>query len=131
MRAMFVGKNGVRMGLTREECLIAWNTIKGLEDYPIECTVNEAQDKFKTMPFNELFNDEINLIDNLIKEYLDNPPLKFEELEEGMWVWDNEEKRYGRVTPRSHCEHGLLSTPGVCWGVFEDNRFYRYEVKND
>lgn len=63
------------MSITKEECVIAWNCIKGLGSYPIECTINETQDKFKTIPFVELFSDEIALIDNLINEHFSQPLL--------------------------------------------------------
>lgn len=33
-------------------------------------------------------------IKQLIKEHFDNKPLKFEELKEGMWVWDKKTKSY-------------------------------------
>lgn len=29
---------------------------------------------------------------NVIRELVDNPPLKFEDLHEGMWVWDEKIK---------------------------------------
>lgn len=64
----------------------------------------------------------------MLRMYI-NPPLKFEELEEGMWIWDDKEKRYGKVTQRNMWEHGLLSIPGLCWGAFEEDRFYTREVK--
>lgn len=65
-----------------------------------------------------------------IVDYFDNRSLKFEELKEGMWVWDDKEKHYGKVTQKKMWKHGLLSIQSLCWGVFEHNRFYRREVQN-
>jgi hypothetical protein len=59
----------------------------------------------------------------------DNPPLKFEELKVGMWVWDNKRKCYGQVTSDKCC--ALLGTRLELWGIYEENRFYRYEVKEN
>ena len=44
-------------------------------------------------------SDEIckDTIQQLIDEHFDNPPLKFEELKEGMWVWDNLMKAYMKI----------------------------------
>lgn len=67
----------------------------------------------------------------------DNPPLNFEELKENMWVWDNKNKLYVQIEEdfdendiiflryyedsyNSNCERTL----------FEENRFYRKEVKD-
>lgn len=72
----------------------------------------------------------------------DNPPLKFEELKEGSWVWDNKMKEYIKCAP------GINSLNELCalyWYTsfnldgeleedyikFEENRFYRREVNND
>lgn len=82
----------------------------------------------------------------LIKCKEDNPPLKFEELKEDMWIWDNKYKtyyvikkigkgksifaRYNRFVINEFTDEleeadcGLMSS-------FEENRFYRKEVKND
>lgn len=68
------------------------------------------------------------LTELLIKEHYDNQPLKIEELEEDMWVWDNKEKMFCKileVLPSNklsmdyHYENILN---------FEENRFYRKEV---
>ena len=34
-------------------------------------------------------NQCTELLQNLIHEYFDNPPLSFEEMKEGDWIWDN------------------------------------------
>ena len=65
----------------------------------------------------------------------DNLPLKFEELKEGMWVWDHICNGYVRIS-------GIGRYPGnarlpfvtvydsyINKRPFSENRFYRYEVK--
>lgn len=69
-----------------------------------------------------------DLTTQLIREHFDNPPLRFEELEEGVWVWDNKEKMFCKIV------EVLINKISVNYhyaGVleFEENRFYRKEVK--
>lgn len=77
----------------------------------------------------------------LIEEYFDNPPLKFEELEEDMWVWDRRDNKYvhiymtriyeydtgcffkGQKLLRIYCDSGWYDTE------FVENRFYRKQVE--
>lgn len=140
------------MALTKEECVIAWNCIKGLDSYPIECSTNETQDKFKIIPFAELFGKQIALIDNLIKEHFDIPPLKFEEIHDGMWVWDTKFCNENNVceptmvyitkVKMEHWGGSIVKYPTVYYKTvinplfgtfdaikFEDNRYYAREVK--
>lgn len=88
----------------------------------------------------ENFKKKINCLKQLINEHFDNPPLKFEELKEGDWIWDSKHKEY------IECNPGINSLNELCalyWYTyfnpdgeleedyikFEENRFYRREVK--
>jgi hypothetical protein len=80
--------------------------------------------------------EDVGKLQQLINEHFDNPPLKFEELKEGMWVWDNVSKRYMKVYDISYSEE-TFNVNGE-WYLndlyleefkFEENRFYRREVK--
>lgn len=77
----------------------------------------------------ESYYNVMNLAKELQKE-LDNPPLKFEDLIEGMWVWDNKHKEYAYLVLACgeyiHLEY-IKNLISDC--KFEDNRFYRVEVK--
>lgn len=80
------------------------------------------------------YNNVMEYAKKLQKE-LDNPPLKFEELEEGMWVWDNlwYEKNYVLIKRiffegTNRCVAMLQDEEGMA-RLFEENRFYRMEVK--
>ena len=75
-----------------------------------------------------------------LKELKRNPPLKFEELNERMWVWDNKTKSYIFVFKPLNWEptkglryaHQIIihSAEGY-YMDFEENRFYRREVKDN
>lgn len=68
----------------------------------------------------------------LIEEHFDNPPLKFEELKEGMWVWDNKEKEYAYIYFIGGEYPHLNYINGVIYdSKFEENRFYRREVQDE
>lgn len=53
-----------------------------------------------------------------------NPPLKFEELHENMWVWDNHWKLYIQIQNLN--ENAFQGYE--YYAEFEENRFYRKEV---
>lgn len=116
--------------LTKEECLKA---LRYLTDYNGE-------------EFNvEIFANAIEDLHLLIYKHFDNPPLKFEELEElegkslwdnkmGKWVllqqayvWKNTSKQVLIVYLELDLEEGLETMN--YWEDFEENRFYRHEVK--
>lgn len=65
-----------------------------------------------------------------INEHFDNQPLKFEELHEGMRVWDDEYKEYGWISVIMSKSLFILYV-NQCVGnlAFEENRFYRKQVK--
>ena len=67
-------------------------------------------------------------------EIFNNPPLKFEELEKGMWVWDNFFKKYFKIFRIRDWEpkpYLIMYGEDNHIPNFEDGRFYRYEVKKD
>lgn len=75
-------------------------------------------------------NDELQrVVDELnSKETRNNPPLNFEELEVGMWVWDRELSAYIQIYAIYDTVKGIrVSSFGTF--EFEENRFYRWEVK--
>lgn len=77
-------------------------------------------------------------IEQLIEEHFDNPPLKFEELKKGMWVWDSKEKWWRNIVivfaPCNEYPKGSFKA----WGdsaetqldfiEYKENRFYRKKV---
>lgn len=78
------------------------------------------------------FDEDINVVQELMHEHFDNPPLKFEELKEGMWIWDNKDKAYMKI--ESVCDKDWVwlyidsSEREHIDELYEPNRFYRKEV---
>ena len=66
--------------MNREECLEALNY------FYEEVSIDEYNTK--------LDDKNYQILEKLIDEHFDNPPLKFEELEVGMWLWDKPYKRF-------------------------------------
>lgn len=117
------------MSLTKEECEKALFIINVLGKYedgsPALLEIEQPE--------------EYEIIKQLIEEHFDNPHLKFEELCEGMWVWDNRTKGFVKIrstfiknvvnskTKEERKEHRIKFK----WGesVYEENRFYRKQVE--
>lgn len=93
---------------------------------------------------NELSNKTIELSrdvkskQEIIDVLTTNPPLKFEELKENMWVWDNKTKSYIFIfkplnwEPIKGIRYANMIINHSAEGYymdFEEDRFYRYEVK--
>ena len=82
--------------------------------------------------------DACSVIKQLINEHFDNPPLKFEELEVGMVVWDNIEKKFVQIGPFCPIDEyywiysfGTDIFEYAVKNEFEENRFYKHEVKDN
>ncbi|WP_373128075.1 hypothetical protein [Dielma fastidiosa] len=56
------------MKLTKEKCEIALNAMN-LGDYEINCTIDEKQSIFVKKTYSELFEEEIELLRELINEH--------------------------------------------------------------
>ena len=75
------------------------------------------------------------IIGKLIDEHFDNPPLKFEELKEGMWVWDNKYKDYvkfKRYDIDDVVGKLLILSKGYddeFLRIFRENRYFRKQVE--
>lgn len=144
--------------LTKEKCLFALESFKPANIYEFEAKgylpfteansiltqlINEHFELVKD--FMQLVKDFMQLeksYDNLYDKFYNLKPLKFEEIHEGMWIWDNKMKEYIK------CATGINSLNELCvfywyncfnldgeleedYIKFEENRFYRREVNND
>lgn len=113
------------MNLTKDECLKA---IKNLND------LGEYKDGRKAL-LKDFYPNDFKLINQLIDEHFDNPPLKFEELEVGMWVWDNLDKEYRKISSKYTKPCLTVSLYFDCREIytyqteFEENRFFRKQVE--
>lgn len=114
--------------LTKKECENKLKNLKTLQDeINKNCTLNVVA--------NIAFTNAIECFEDLIKEHFDNPPLKFDELEENMWVWDNKRK-VKLLIAYCYSEYDMgyynFSNPEDYKYIhieFEENRFYRKEVQ--
>lgn len=101
--------------LTKEECLEALTEIKmyGSINIPLY---------------------SLEVIENLIGEHFSNPPLKWDELNKGYPIYDNDEIVCGwkfiYMIDKEYKQLLLIDEEGnVDWVNYEENRFYRKEVQ--
>lgn len=102
--------------LTKEECLNAVN----------ELILNWGY---------EGLEEDLEPIYQMIREHFDNPPLKFEELNKGYPIYDNDEIVCGwkfiYMIDKQYKQLLLIDEEGnVDWVNYEENRFYRKEVQD-
>lgn len=118
------------MMLTRDECEKA---LESLSTPPYEsscggciCGISDCGD----CPSNKA-NKVLN---QLIDEHFDNQPLKFEELKEGMLVYDKNIKSWIEIDKTFEDIEKYVSCWSIGWPYekrfpYEPNRFYRKEVQ--
>ena len=102
--------------LTKEQCENALGILRNVQ-------IGESEDV-------EQAND---IFENLIEEHFSNPPLKFEELNKGYPIYDNDEIVCGwkfiYMIDKEYKQLLLIDEEGnVNWVNYEENRFYRKEV---
>lgn len=112
------------MKLTENECSEALTRL--LRPYYAKVDV---QNVYHSINKCHSIEDDSNLLTLLIQEYFGNSPLKFDELEENMWVWDDKKKEWCILDKLWEKELRWYSPSGLHGGVFEENRFYRKEVQ--
>lgn len=95
-----------------------------------ECIKRLDEARYRIQPYRYV-NEALEFA---IKE-LRNPPLKWEELKEGMWVWDNQYKDYVKFE-RHDIDDGvgkvLILSKGFddeCVSIFRENRYFRKQVE--
>lgn len=106
----------LKVELTKIECLDAVNYLYDVID-------------------GELREDAKETLKELIEEHFDNFPLKFEDLNVSMWIWDNKEKEYikiQKILTKEDCSylyHDENKKVFMSWTAieFEENRFYLRE----
>lgn len=126
------------MQLTENECSEALTRL--LRPYFAKVDV---QNVYHSINKGHSIEEDSNLLTLLIQEYFSNPPLKFDELKEGMVIWDNKEKIWIEIYSVHEYEGGdedknydyeifYYKFGWECLGrlFYEPNRFYRKEVIN-
>lgn len=118
------------MKITENECSEALTRL--LRPYFVKVDV---QNVYHSINKGYSIEDDSNLITLLIQKHFSNPPLKFEELKEGMWVWDNKLKKYwfviGIHKTIYKVTHLRVWEGRPYYLEFEENRFYRKEVREE
>ena len=77
---------------------------------------------------------DLDILNKLIHEHFSNPPLKFDELNKGYPIYDNDEIVCGwkfiYMIDKEYKQLLLIDEEGnVNWVNYEENRFYRKEVQ--
>ena len=115
---------GFQIMLTKEQCEKALDRVARFCSWfnPYKC------------PERIKFKNELDILDKLIEEHFDNPPLKWEELKEGMFVWDNKHHTYIKIDRIWESYNKAIYFYAIGWECcenteYEPNRFYRKEVK--
>lgn len=88
-----------------------------------------VQDVYHDINRGHSIDEDGNLLTLLIMQHFNNPPLEFEELKEGMPIWDNKSKEWCLLVMKDKSE--ILQICGVDWETYvryEPYRFYRKEV---
>ena len=104
-----------------------------LKIHATECFVDYDYDEnlvadYVPIPEN-ILNSYIKPLQKLIDEHFDNPPLKFEELKVGMWVWDNKRKEWCVLSAFWKDALHRYYISGLSDSPFEENRFYGKQVE--
>lgn len=117
------------MKLTKQKCE------KALDNITLEVSTMDNED---TRLIESNVDEEINLLDDLIKEHFDNLPLKFEELKVDMWVWDKKYEMWNCIlAKRINCvgeqeiefKYSLECEEELYNDIYEDGRFYKRQVE--
>lgn len=119
------------MSLTRKECEKAFKRMNGLIlSSPFEGDLTDYNDlkKYGTQLQNN-FMDDVQVFSRLIDEHFDNPPLKFEEIKENMWIFDNNTKKYRKIFYVDTETKKIVFCGQKLQVNYKEGRFYRYEVK--
>lgn len=115
--------------LNREECDNALTRL--LRPYFAKVDV---QSVYHDINRGHSIDEDSNLLTLLIMEHFSNPPLKFDELNKGYLIYDNDEIVCGwkfiYMIDKEYKQLLLIDEEGnVDWVNFEENRFYRKEVQ--
>ena len=117
--------------LTKKEC------DKAYTDLEISLTVLKRAIEGNEELINPvgIFNRALVTFARLIHEHFSNPPLKFEELKEGMFVWDNKHHTYIKIDRIWESYNKTIYFYAIGWECcenteYESNRFYRKEVQD-
>ena len=113
--------------LTKEQCKNALDNIL--------CNIGVAHSDYRT---SGKAKEDYHTLKSLIEEHFSNPPLKFEELKEGMLVYDKVRGSWAEIDKTVDKTHDGVQNVVFCWVIgwdiqkiieYKPNRFYRKEVQ--
>ena len=115
------------MMLTEKECLQAHEILTDM------LTVEERQGE-EVINKSIIAKDELDLFYKLIHEHFANQSLKWEEIKEDMFVWDNFKKTWIHIYSKEERYKQVIYFELIGWECtemmeYEPNRFYRKEVQ--
>ena len=103
-------------------------------------TKEECEEALENAVDTKIIIKDWKVLNKLIEEHFDPKPYTFEELHEGMWVWDDRTKNCGKIRETFIKEIVNQKTQEIRqelrikfkWGesVYEENRFYPVEKAN-
>lgn len=73
---------------------------------------------------------DLDILNKLIHEHFDNPPLTHEEIEEGKWYWHNKLKFWMKIINKDVCTEifpVMENEDGYIY--FEEDTYFRKEVQ--
>lgn len=110
--------------LIREECERALEKIKYDKYFITE------DDEGNLIHIVNLYKNELQTLRLLIEEHFDNPPLKYEEIEEGKWYWHNKKKEWVKILNKDVCTYVVPIIETINEYIeFELDCFYRKQVE--
>lgn len=104
--------------MTKEECLQA---LEAIGDWSLWDSDRTESGMWKVK---DASRKEYELIEKLITEHFDNPSLSFDDLKEGMWVWDDKHSFYDQIISLGSSTPSSIETE-TWFTSFEETRFYR------
>lgn len=113
--------------MNKEECEIAYDNLEVCKEVMRESIERNGE---IINPVSS-FDKAMVMFARLIDEHFDNPPLKFEELEENKWYWHNKKKERIKIINKDLCvpsEYPIIETIHEYMN-FEQNCLYRKQVE--
>lgn len=102
--------------LTKQECEKALNSLYKVAD--------------KLVLNHDVFIGSYDILKKLIQIHFSNPPLKYEEIEEGKWYWHNNKKEWVKILNKDVCTSVSPVIETIHEYInFERNCLYRKQVK--
>lgn len=113
--------------MTNEERLL--HALYGIKKVLNDLGLEDIKNKLELKDGNSETIDCINVLQEFVVDYVNiNQPYKFEDLKEGMWVWDDKDKKCNKIIGISEnnevAVYYITQSTSRYIVKFEENRFY-------